>query len=572
MIQKTSKAIISIIVIGILAPSFLLSQGGDEGFRARLETILSKFTNYRYGEVSIYQIKDMKDIRAAIKTKEEAETMEQVVSEDCIKNGERTILNFVQSEVLNGSSVAEVQRNMLQRGMPIPEDLDCIYNYYASRTVVQRQLRTAYAITTKMYPGQIEPNVIIALIVSENDEPYIDKNIGNPSPSNIYTYPELKNFELKEADFRANNMYDLVINAFRQNNIINKTLEAQGIGTFLRFAPKKYGVSNSLVSDKFEIKGKDIEKFLRVTEGQPNDMKERKNEVIVGPDLIRWTRYNYDIEYYDDGTADTFSLIANEQLPQFGVEIKYGMEEINYPSLWSERMTVSALWDAAKLGVILPTSGWSAMTNNVFSVSRKLTYAGVGVAGKLDFPILIMPGTGVFHVEGSYVFGDAEPSDYKNRDIDPNFYTYKPGDDDWLIRGNGSLFYTFGINVDENYLFRFGVGASIYSAETWNYQTEMDSITRLKTVDYKKAKTETIGGIATRLDFMAKGLTTPFGASIQFFDESLFGKIWLQIPVVQNRLFIRLDANAYFKVFASSPRAWENKSFFLPMARVIINF
>lgn len=572
MIQKTSKAIISIIVIGILAPSFLLSQGGDEGFRARLETILSKFTNYRFGEVSIYQIKDMKDIRAAIKTKEEAETMEQVVSEDCIKNGERTILNFVESEVLNGSSVAEVQRNMLQRGMPIPEDLDCIYNYYASRTVVQRQLRTAYAITTKMYPGQIEPNVIIALIVSENDEPYIDKNIGNPSPSNIYTYPELKNFELKEADFRANNMYDLVINAFRQNNIINKTLEAQGIGTFLRFAPKKYGVSNSLVADKFEIEGKDIEKFLRVTEGQPNDMKERRNEVIVGPDLIRWTRYNYDIEYYDDGTADTFSLISNEQLPQFGVEIKYGMEEINYPSLWSERMTVSALWDAAKLGVILPTSGWSAMTNNVFSVSRKLTYAGVGVAGKLDFPILIMPGTGVFHVEGSYVFGDAEPSDYKNRNIDPNFYTYKPGDDDWLIRGNGSLFYTFGINVDENYLFRFGVGASIYSAETWNYQTEMDSITRLKTVDYKKAKTETIGGIATRLDFMAKGLTTPFGASIQFFDESLFGKIWLQIPVVQNRLFIRLDANAYFKVFASSPRAWENKSFFLPMARVIINF
>ena len=572
MIKKTSKAIISIIVIGILAPSFLLSQGGDEGFRARLETILTKFTNYRFSEVSVYQIKDMKDIRAAIKTKEEAETMEQVVNEDCIKNGDRAILNFVESEVRNGSSVAEVTRNMLQRGMPIPADLDCIYNYYASRTVVQRQLRTAYAVTTKMYPGQIEPNVIIALIVSENDEAFIDKNIGNPSPTNIYTYPELKNFELKEADFRANNMYDLVINAFRQNNIINKTLEAQGIGTFLRFAPKKYGVSNSLVSDKFEIKGTDIEKFLRVTEGQPNDMSARKNEIIAGPDLIRWTRYAFDIENYEDGTSDTISLIANTQLPKFGLEMKYGVEEINYPSLWSERITLSALWDAAKLGIILPTSGWSAMTNNVFSVTRKLTYAGVGVAGKLDFPILILPGTGIFHIEGGYVFGDAEPSDYKNRNTDPIVYKYTAGDDDWLIRGNGTLFYTFGIDVDENYMFRFGVGASIYSAETWNYQSEMDSITRLKTVNYKKAKSETIGGIATRLDFMAKGLTTPFGASIQFFDESLFGKVWLQIPVVENRLFIRLDANAYFKVFASAPRVWENKSFFLPMARVIINF
>lgn len=572
MIKKTAKVLISIIVIGFLAPSFLLSQGGDEGFRSRLESILSKYTNYRFGEISVYQIKDMKDVRAAIKTKEEAETMQQTTNEDCIQNGEKNILNFVENEVREGKSLSEVTRDMLQRGMIIPPDLDCIYNVYASMTIVQRQLRTAYAITTRMSPGQVEPNVIIALIVSEGDDAFMDRNIGNPPPSNIYTYPELKNFELKEADFRANNMYDLVINAFRQNNIINKTLEAQGIGTFLRFAPKKYGVSNSLVSDKFEIKGDDIERFLRVSEGQPNEMSNVKNEVIVSPDIIRWTRYDYNINSYEDGTSDTLSLVTNQQLPKFGLEMKYGIEGINYPSLWSERMTVSALWDAAKLGIILPTSGWSSMTNSVFSVNRKLTYAGVGVAGKLDFPILILPGTGIFHIEGGYVFADAEPSDYKNRNLEPGVYKYKAGDDDWLIRGNGSVFYTFGINVDENYLFRFGVGASIYSAETWNYQVETDPITRLETLSYKKAKTETIGGIATRLDFMAKGLTTPIGASIQFFDESLYGNIWLQIPVVKNRLFIRFDANGYFKVFASSPRAWENKSFFLPMARVIINF
>ncbi|HRS01097.1 MAG TPA: hypothetical protein P5545_00950, partial [Bacteroidota bacterium] len=192
MNKKTSKAIISIVLIGILAPSILLSQGGDEGFRARLETILSKFTNYRFGEISVYQIKDMKDIRAAIKTKEEAEITEQVTSEDCIKNGDKTVLNFVENGVRSGSSIAEVTRDMLQRGMPVPPDLDCIYNYYASKTVVQKQLRTAYVITTRMYPGQIEPNVIIALIVSENDDPFIEKNIGNPTPTNIYTYPELK--------------------------------------------------------------------------------------------------------------------------------------------------------------------------------------------------------------------------------------------------------------------------------------------------------------------------------------------------------------------------------------------
>jgi len=120
------------------------------------------------------------------------------------------------------------------------------------------------------------------------------------------------------------------------------------------------------------------------------------------------------------------------------------MESINYPSLWSERMTVSALWDAAKLGIILPTSGWSAMTNNVYSIQRKLTYAGVGVSGKLDFPILILPGSGIFHIDGAYVFGNAKPSDYKNRDLEPNIYQYRVGDDDWLIRGNASGYYTFG--------------------------------------------------------------------------------------------------------------------------------
>jgi hypothetical protein len=62
--------------------------------------------------------------------------------------------------------------------------------------------------------------------------------------------------------------------------------------------------------------------------------------------LISWTRYDFNIENYADGTSDTISLVSNEQLPtNLVLEIKYGMESINYPTLWSERMTVSALWD-----------------------------------------------------------------------------------------------------------------------------------------------------------------------------------------------------------------------------------
>ena len=39
--------------------------------------------------------------------------------------------------------------------------------------------------------------------------------------------------------------------------------------------------------------------------------------------------------------------------------MRFGNDDIGYPSLWSERVAVNALWDANKLGVILPTSLWA---------------------------------------------------------------------------------------------------------------------------------------------------------------------------------------------------------------------
>jgi hypothetical protein len=42
--------------------------------------------------------------------------------------------------------------------------------------------------------------------------------------------------------------------------------------------------------------------------------------------------------------------------------------------------------------------------------------------------------------------------------------------------------------------------------------------------------------------------------------------------VVKNRAYVRLDAKGFFKAFADAPRAWENESIFIPMARIILNF
>lgn len=576
MNKKLLTGVLALTAI-LLNTMFTFAQGGDEAFRVRLESIFSKFKNYRFSEIAIYKVKDMKDIRNAIKTKEDDLGTTDVTGEidDCIKKGEKNVLQFVENQTKDGKSLNEVRREMLGRGMSIPPDLDCIYNYYAKKTQIQtKQLRSAYAIVTRMAPEQMIPSTIIALIVSTEDNEVIEKNLDNPSPGNVYTYPELMNFSLDQNQFRSKNLYELVTIAFQQGNVENKTLEAQGIGGFMKFGPKRFGVSNSLVSNRYEITPKDIQKFLRVSDGQPNNMNSVKNELIVSADLIRWSQYDYEITKYEDGISDTLSSITNDNLPKYGFELRYGIEDINIPSLWSERMSLNALWQGTRLGLILPTNGWAGLSKDLMDVNRKLTYGGVGINGSIDFPILLIPASGIFHISGAYIFSDAKAANYKKRDYvdDPRNYVYKPGDDDYFIRSNATVFYTFGINVDEDYMLRFGLGGSIYSAEKWNYRKEEDPDTRETVLKFKKAATETVGGISGRLDFMAKGLSTPIGGTIQYFDEGLYANFWLQIPLVENRMHLRLDAKGYYKAFTQVPRAWENESVFIPMARIIINF
>jgi len=80
---------------------------------------------------------------------------------------------------------------------------------------------------------------------------------------------------------------------------------------------------------------------------------------------------------------------------------------LSYPSMWSERMTLSALWQSVKLGIILPTSGWSDLSESVYNINRTLTFGGVGVAAEFDFPFKVIPQSGVFHASLGYIFGDA---------------------------------------------------------------------------------------------------------------------------------------------------------------------
>jgi len=134
------------------------------------------------------------------------------------------------------------------------------------------------------------------------------------------------------------------------------------------------------------------------------------------------------------------------------------------------------------------------------------------------------------------------------------------------------LHYTFGVAIDDDYMLRFGLGGTMYMMEKWFNNLIVDPETRDSKIKYEMLDDETIGGVSGRIELMTRNVATPYGASIQYFDEALYTNLWLQVPIVENTFSIRIDAKGYFKAFTNTPRIWENKSVFIPMVRFIVNF
>lgn len=575
MLRKILIIIISFGLFAIMIPSKSNAQG-DESFRMQLESILYSFKNYRFSTISIWEMKDIRDVRKIVRLRDEAATGSSGVeaSAECLNGVDAAILQIIKTEVDNGQSLGGVGRALMGRGLAVPpqEQLECIYNYYVNQTKsIIPPVQKAYIVTTRKEREQLVPNTIIALIVSLSDKASIKDNINNSSPSNTFTYPELKEYVLDPKEYRSDNLYGLVENAFLQSTVRDVTLEAQGIGTLIYWFPPRAGVTKSLFNKEAEISSTDVQLIKRISEGSPQDMVQKTDELIISPDLISWKHFGKRIYVYEDGFVDTISNINNSDLPKYGVELKYGMDGINYPSFWSERLTLSAVWKNVKLGVILPTNGYSSIVKDVFNTQRRLTYAGAGISGEADFPFPVVPKSGVFQANFAYVLGDAVEGPIK-RKLDADIYRTNFEDKDYLVRYNGQLHYTFAVSIDDDYLLRFGLGGTFYNMESWYNKSTIDTLTMNNTISYEKLEDKGVIGVSGKIDFMAINMATPFGASVQYFDEGLYTNVWLQVPIVENTFSLRFDAKGYFKAFTNIPRPWENTSVFIPMIRGIVFF
>lgn len=604
----------SIFIFFALSLIFLMSiknnaQAQDGvSFQNKLKGILSNFNNFRFSSVSFYEIneKQVRSLKEIIKKKmdfeeEEVESEDDAINQNVVDTARmNTLINEIKKLMATGDrSLPAIRKafNGDKENFEYLEDLEA--NDVELKLAFQSAIGTKRAksdiyqmflVTMPVIKPATPPDIIALILCKERidkDEyeeyliAYYNQVIGNSisNEKNVLTYPELMNFIIEEEDdqTKTSNLYDKLIVEFRQGNCHLITPEVRGIGSELIFV-KNYGKTTSMVVNENDITDTDVAKFVRISDCQPTDYW-KENELLISPDLISWKKYR--TEYYEyeaeDGTIRTEPYSnANNNLPSYGAELRYGIDEINYPSFWSERLAVRAIWDNLKFGIILPTNGWSSVTKSIFDINRTMTHAGFGVSAVADFPVKIIPQSGVFNFSASYVFGDAVEATYKDRQnlIDNGNFEYVHNDpfyNDYLVRYTGQLHYTFGVSIDNGYKMRFGIGGTIFGVENWrNKQEENEEGEEFW--NYIRESTEAIGGISMKAEFMASSVTTPYGIAIQYFDESLACNAWLQIPIVTNTFFLRLDAKGYVAAFKDKPRPWEKRSLFMPMLRLIFNF
>ena len=567
---------------------------------AQLRSILGKFKSYRYSNVFIFQVDDgtvsainpllgvpEPKMNAAANRSKKKDQVQEAIDE-----GEVDVVAFFKA---NGGGTMNNDDREYEK-------------YYRLYTKWQDELFSrAYIVTTRFRTG--EPFEIIGLLTSGNKEMVskIDENID--PPKGIFLANDLQKVGSPDTMGIAKTLYEYLERKILQNDAENVTAEAQGIGEDATFLPQKYGTTYSINED-------DIQQYLRITDGQPQEY-DSPNELTIGLfDLIRFRHYGKLEEFDEEGNLvpddaegdSTVKRVYNKNLPLYGVELRYGMPEINYPSLWSERMTLNVMWQSNKFGIVLPTNGWSSLATDVFSAQRKLTNAGLGIYGSLDFPIKLVNQGGVFNFNGSYVFGSAASNPVstqfmfagRNTSGQSDSASYRSLDLSYLPRFHAQAHYSFAIDIDRTAFFRFKLGATMYVIQRFaeleqqngndengrpiyekkNRQVDQYSYEDLSTLNrFDQLKiaamnglqgSEVVAGLSGRIEFMNRSRTVPWGASLQFFDGSMSGDVWAQVPVV-NGFDLRIMAQ-YFLVALLDPKPWEEQTIVLPSLQMLFNF
>lgn len=526
---------------------------------AEMRAILRKFKNYRYSTISLFRLEGQTfaDIQELLNPMPKAP---DVVA--TLQTTNPALYQQIQDRVMLEGCAADIQEVLRklreEDGVP-PGIVNRAETIEAVKYAVQvmqnncNAFKNAFVVTTRYRPGK--PFSVIALVKTRDRSRTIARDLRSVQDADILLFTELHRIAAPTTSPSAT-LYDYLANAVVQGAVENVTLEAQGIGDEdTEFAPPTFGNAELVQED-------DIQTYLRISEGQPLQYTRPSELVLSFPDLLRYTYYAIPAEAEEEVAGEEEQKVYNRHLPQLGIELRYGLEELNYPSVWSQRLSLNALWSGARLGVVLPTTGWKGLPARLGTQSR-LTVAGWGLYGTVDFPVKLIHDGGVFHISASYVFGNAQRSDH------PTWNPQLQRESDFLIRYHAQVHYSFAVAVDKNYFFRLLLGGTLYGSETWAeyIDTVGNAVPRPR---FARQGSETIGSISGGVDFMSTGVSTPYGFGLRYFDGTLLTTAWLQIPIVRS-FALRFDGRL-FTCLLREPRLWEQRTVFLPSVRAVLNF
>lgn len=287
-------------------------------------------------------------------------------------------------------------------------------------------------------------------------------------------------------------------------------------------------------------------------------------EVTVGTDVIAsFMAYRM--------TQDTLPVPE----PAWGAELRNNFDEINYPSIWGGRLTLNAVLENIKIGAVLPQIrfGGNTVDSSGIGSSQQKIIGGYGLAISGDFAAPVLNNSGLFNFYGSYTFSEA------NTDKIRLFESVNP-ELGYLIRYAFQGYYSFGFYADAaaKHLFRMKIGGTVYGVE--GFSRRIDTLAEVTGEGEEPPTllqsewTRSRGGISGRIEYMKGGQMVPWGAGVQYFDQSILANVWLQFAISRN-LDLKLEGK-YFTSFDGEERKishpWENPNLIVPSLSVRYHF
>ncbi|MBC8144622.1 MAG: hypothetical protein H7X80_03490, partial [bacterium] len=260
--------------------------------------------------------------------------------------------------------------------------------------------------------------------------------------------------------------------------------------------------------------------------------------------------------------------------PIWGIELKSNYDELNYPSIWGGRMTLNAILENIKIGAVLPVLrfGDSTLATSGIGPRPQKIIGGYGISFEGDFTAPVIQNSGLFNFHGSYTFSEVAPSQLVEHVFRPD---PSIGDTAYLVRYDFQAFYTFGFYADPDarHLFRLKLGGTVYGTE--GIINEEDTTLAFGEETPPEFKVRSVskhsrGGVAGAIEYMRTGSWVPFGAKLQFVDNSVLAGLWMQFAIARN-LDLKFDLKYFTQLFRDA-HPWENPHLVVPAVSVKYHF